>query len=95
MRCSNVFGVVGPTFNPNPHSMPRMLISTLMALPCNSLRVVSSARTSWGRQRLAVNREEPAKPHKLGYTASILAIGLHRHRLERVPDVPCLQQFDR
>ena len=41
------FGVVGPTFNPKPRSRPRMLISTSWRLPCNSLRVVSSARTSW------------------------------------------------
>jgi hypothetical protein len=36
-----------PNLYPNPRSTPRMLISTSWRLPCNSLRVVSSARTSW------------------------------------------------
>ena len=45
--------------------------------------------------RLAVHRSEPAEPHQLGDCASVVAIRLHRHRLESVPHVPCLQQFDR
>jgi hypothetical protein len=47
------------------------------------------------RQRLAVNRAEPAEPHELSDAARILAIRLDRHRLERVPDVPSFEQLDR
>ena len=46
-------------------------------------------------QRLAVHRPEPAEPHQLRDAARVIAVRLHRHRLERLPHVPCLQQFDR
>jgi hypothetical protein len=42
-----------------------------------------------------VHRSEPAEPHQLGDAARVFAIGLDRHRLEGVPDVPGLEQFDR
>jgi hypothetical protein len=42
-----------------------------------------------------MHRAEPAKPHQLGNALCILAIRLHRHRLEGVAHVPRLQQFDR
>jgi hypothetical protein len=45
--------------------------------------------------RLAMHRPEPAKPHQLRNPARIVAVRLHRHRLERLAHVPCLQQFDR
>ena len=47
------------------------------------------------RQGFAVHRAEPAEPHQLSDAACILAVGLDRHCLERVPDVPGLEQFDR
>ena len=47
------------------------------------------------RQRLAVHRAEPPQPHQLRDAARVLAVGLHRHRLERVPHVPGLKQLHR
>ena len=40
-------------------------------------------------------RPEPAQPHQLRNPARIVAVRLHRHRLERVPHVPRLQQLHR
>ena len=47
------------------------------------------------RKRLAMHRPEPAKPHQLGNAARIVAVRLHRHRLEGITHVPRLQQLDR
>src|SRR5262249_6079871 len=45
-------------------------------------------------ERFAVHRTEPAEPHQLGDATRILSIGLDRHCLECVPDVPGLEQLD-
>ena len=37
----------------------------------------------------------PSQPHQLCDPAGILAVSLHRHRLERIADVSGLQQFYR
>ena len=47
------------------------------------------------RNRLAVHRPEPAQPHQLRDPARVLAVRLHRHRLERRPHMPRLQQHGR
>jgi hypothetical protein len=48
-----------------------------------------------GVHRLAMYRPEPTQPHQLRNPASIVAVRLHWHRLERLAHVPRLQQFDR
>ena len=47
------------------------------------------------RDRLAVHRPEPAETHELGNPAGIVAVRLHRHRLEGVANVPRLQKLNR
>jgi hypothetical protein len=47
------------------------------------------------RGRLAVHRPEPPHPHQMRDAAGILAVGLDRHRLQRGPHMPRLQQLDR
>ncbi|MGY3540476.1 hypothetical protein ACVIIY_004696 [Bradyrhizobium sp. USDA 4515] len=47
------------------------------------------------RDRLAVHRPEPAEPHQLRDPAGIVAVRLHRHRLEGFANVPRFQQLDR
>src|SRR5215475_3288093 len=42
-------------------------------------------------ERLAMHRAEPAQPHQLRDSARVITVGLHRHRLERVAHVACLQ----
>jgi hypothetical protein len=42
-----------------------------------------------------MHRTEPAQPHQLGNATRVLPIGLDRHRLECVPDMLGLEQFDR
>src|SRR5262249_8702408 len=41
--------------------------------------------------RLAMHRSEPAQPHQLRDSARVITVGLHRHRLERVAHMACLQ----
>ena len=45
--------------------------------------------------RLAVHRTEPAEPHQLGDPTGVVAVRLHRHRLEGIADVPRLQKLNR
>jgi hypothetical protein len=45
--------------------------------------------------RFAMHRTEPAKPHQFRNTPRVVAVGLHRHRLERVMRVARFEQFDR
>ena len=62
---------------------------------CTSLRAVSTARSFLRLDRLAMHRPEPAQPHQLRDPARVVAVPLHRHRLERLTHVPRLQQLDR
>jgi hypothetical protein len=39
-----------------------------------------------------MHRTEPAQAHQLRHAARVVAIGLHRHRLQRRLDVPRLNQ---
>ena len=55
----------------------------------------SEPHASPGLHRLAVHRAEPAEPHQPGDPAGIVAIRLHRHRLEGIADVPGLQKLNR
>src|SRR5450755_4104525 len=48
-----------------------------------------------GRDRLAVDRPEPAEPHQLRDLARVVAVRLRRHRLEGITHVPRLQKLDR
>src|SRR5450631_3390355 len=48
-----------------------------------------------GRDRLAVDRPEPAEPHQLRDLARVVAVRLHRHRLEGITHVLRLQKLDR
>jgi hypothetical protein len=88
-------GVVGPTFSPKPRSTPRRLISTSWLLVCSSFQAVSSARTSCASKDLQCAPEGTSRAASAERAACILAVGLDRHCLERVPDVPGLEQFDR
>jgi hypothetical protein len=42
-----------------------------------------------------MHRAEPAEPHQLRDAAGVVAVGLDRHRLERIAHVARLQQLDR
>jgi hypothetical protein len=69
-------------------------------LDIEQLRLNELARCQQGtyllrRQRFAVYRTKPAEPDQLRNAAGIIAVGLHRHRLERITYVPRLQQLDR
>ena len=84
-----------PTFSPKPRRMPRRLISTSWSFDLHQLARGQQRAHLLRRQRLAMHRPEPAQPHQLRDAARILAIGLHRHRLEGIAHVPRLQQLDR
>src|SRR6202043_1937684 len=45
--------------------------------------------------RLAMYRTEPAHPDQFGDPVRVLAVRLHRHRLEGIAHVPRLQKLDR
>jgi hypothetical protein len=42
-----------------------------------------------------MHRSKPTKPHQLRYATGVIAIRLHRHRLECVTHMPRLQQLHR
>jgi len=59
------------------------------------LRAVSVARISWAAIDLQWTGPEPAEPHQLRDLARVVAVRLHRHRLEGITHVPRLQKLDR
>src|SRR5437588_8690821 len=44
---------------------------------------------------MAMYRPKPAEPHQLRDAAGIIAVRLHRHRLERIAHMPRLKQLNR
>src|SRR6266446_4087454 len=47
------------------------------------------------RHQLSAIAPEPAEPHQLRDLAGVVAVRLHRHRLEGIAHVACLQKLDR
>ena len=54
----------------------------IMALRLHQLARRQQRARLLRRQRLAMHRTKPTKPHQLRNAARVLAVGLHRHRLE-------------
>jgi hypothetical protein len=75
--------------------MPRILDSVSVKLFLNQLARGEHGSGFLSLHRLAVHRPEPPQPDQLGDTAGVLAVGLHRHDLERIAHVARLEKLDR
>jgi hypothetical protein len=93
IRPSKRAGLVGPTLRQATQNATQAHLDIMKFYLHQLTRGEQRARfLHW--DRLAMHRAEGAQPHQLRDCARVVAIGLHRHRLECVAHVPCLQQLE-